>query len=379
MDLPDRVRHPSAIAVDIGVVAIVAVPTVLDAWWNEEGTRQADVWTYVLVVASLAALLFRRRWPHVVALASGAALSGLYLLGHHGELLNLPVIVALYTVATSGTLRGTVITGVVASAWSGILGATSDDPLGARGSSPVLEMMWPLVPLALGEAVRSRRELAARAAADREREAAERLQAERGRVARELHDVVAHTMSAVNVQMAAAAAAFDDRPDLARVALEQARESSREAFRELRMAVGLLREQADLAPAPRLDGLDDLAASVRAAGIDVTVRDERDGVVLGDAAELAAYRIVQEALTNTVRHSNARHAAVSLTTDAQHLIIEVVDDGTGAATAGATAAGLGLRGMGERVEALAGTLDHGATPTGGFRVHAVIPIGESRR
>ncbi|MGH9138432.1 MAG: DUF7134 domain-containing protein, partial [Acidimicrobiales bacterium] len=175
MDLLERVRRPSLLAIDIGVVATVAVPTALDAWWNEEGTRQADVATYLLVVVSVGALLFRRRWPYAVALVTGVALTVLYVAGHHGELLNLPVIVALYTVATSGTPRTTVLTGIVASVWSGILGFTSDDPLGARGSSPVLEMLWPLVPLVFGEALRSRRELAARAQADRERDAAERL------------------------------------------------------------------------------------------------------------------------------------------------------------------------------------------------------------
>src|SRR5215207_10280313 len=127
----------------------------------------------------------------------------------------LGVMVALYTVAVQGDRRATIITAVVASAWSGVLGFTSDDPIGARGGSPVLEMIWPLVPLALGEATRSRRELAAYAEAERDREAQRRVEAERARMAREFHDVVAHTMAAVNVQMAAAVAAFDTDPDTA--------------------------------------------------------------------------------------------------------------------------------------------------------------------
>jgi hypothetical protein len=91
MDLVSRFRQLPAATVDIVVAAVVAVPTALDAWWNEPGTRQADAFTYALTTGSILALLFRRRWPVAVALVCGAALSGLYLLGHHGELLNLPV------------------------------------------------------------------------------------------------------------------------------------------------------------------------------------------------------------------------------------------------------------------------------------------------
>jgi hypothetical protein len=149
-----RYRQASDRTVDLAVTLVVAVPTALDAWWNEPGTRRADVVTYLLVVVSLAALLARRRWPLPVTVITGAALAGLYLLGHHGELLNLPVMVALYTVAARGPTSLTIIVGTIASATSGLLGFTSDDPLGARGGSPVLEMLWPLVPLVVGEAVR---------------------------------------------------------------------------------------------------------------------------------------------------------------------------------------------------------------------------------
>lgn len=373
-----RVRQASNRAIDAAVTLVVAVPTALDAWWNEPGTRQADAATYLLVAVSLAALLVRRRWPLHITVITGAALAMLYLLGHHGELLNLPVMVALYTVAARGPTSLTVVVGIVASAVSGLLGFTSDDPLGARGGSPVLEMLWPLVPLVVGEAVRSRRELAARAAAERERVAAERVHEERARMARELHDVVAHTMAAVNVQMAVATAAFDRDADVARTALQQARTSSREAFRELRAAVGLLRSGVETDPAPGLDDLRPLVETTSAAGIDVTLYDERDGRSIGAATELAAYRIVQEALTNTLRHSGGRHAAVSISTIGGDLVVEVVDDGTTAAPCADTGHdGYGLAGMRERVAALGGTVEQGATPTGGFRVRALIPATET--
>ncbi len=370
-----RCRQLPAATSDVLVTAIVALPTTMDAWWNEAGTRQADAVTYALTLVSILALLFRRRQPIAVALVCAAALSTLYVLGHHGELLNLPVVVALYTVAVQGDSRTTIFTGVVASAWSGFLGFTSDDPLGARGGSPVLEMIWPLIPLALGEAVRSRRELVTHAEAEREREAQRRVEDERARMARELHDVVAHSMAAVNVQMAAAIAAFDTDPSVARRSLHQARASSRDAFRELRAGVALVRDSGDTAPAPRLDQITELTETARAAGIAVTIDDEREGAELPGAVALAAYRVVQEALTNVVRHSNARQAAVSLHRCPDGLVVEVVDDGT-VAPDGADATsprGHGRAGMAARVHVLGGAIHHGPRVAGGFGVCVVLP------
>jgi signal transduction histidine kinase len=371
----DRLKHAPPWAVDVLVAAVVGLPTAMDAWWNEVGTRQADAITYLLTAISIVALLFRRRAPYVVAIVCAAALTWLYLLGHHGELLNLPVMVALYTIAVQGDRRTTIIVGVVAAAWSGILGFTSDDPLGARGGSPMLEMIWPLVPLVLGEAVRARRELLAHAAVEREREARQRVEDERNRIAREFHDVVAHTMAAVNVQMAAAVAAFDTDPDIARSALRQARASSRAALQELRATVALFREQSDITPAPRLDQLDEIAATARAAGIDFTVHDDHSGD-LSAAVELAAYRIVQEAVTNVIRHSDASNAAVSLLTEPDRLVIEITDDGTtGDGRQGdEPSPGFGLLGMSERARALGGCLEHGTVATGGYRVRAFLPL-----
>jgi signal transduction histidine kinase len=384
-----RIRPLPPIAVDLLIAAAVGFPTLMDAWWNEAGTRQADGFTYLFAVVSVAALIGRRRWPIPVALLCGASLTGLYVLGHHGELLNLPSMVALYTVAVQSDRRTTIVTAVVASAWSGVLGFTSDDPIGARGGSPVLEMIWPLVPLALGEAVRSRRELAVFAEAEREREAHRRVADERARLAREFHDLVAHTIAAVNVQMAAAVAAFDANPEAARRALIQARGSSRAALGELRATVTLLRDVDDLGPVPRLDDLDLLVQPVRAAGIDVVVADDRAGAALTDAVELAAYRIVQESLTNVIRHSRADHAHVSIRTTGDTLVIEVVDDGVGGvggaggaggvmASSGPAAdrSGFGLVGMTERARAVGGNVEFEAGADGGFRVHAVLPMTE---
>jgi signal transduction histidine kinase len=396
-----RVRRASPWVVDVVVAGVVAFPTVMDAWWNAPGTRQADGLTYALAIVSIVALLFRRRWPVAVALVCGAALTGWYVRGHHGELLNLPVMVALYTIAVGGNRRTTLVTAVVASSWSGILGFTSDDPIGARGGSPVLEMLIPLVPLALGEATRLRRELVVRAETEREREAQRRVEAERVRIAQEFHDLVAHTMAAVNVHMGVAVAAFEADPGKARAALAQARASSKEALHELRATVALLRDArsphethgtAVPAPVPRLAQIDGLAETARAAGVAVTVSVSVAGSGEGDTArpdlpaavELAAYRIVQEALTNVLRHSDAANVAVSVRRDADRLTVEVADDGTaargnGTAPGSGRSSGYGLVGMAERAAAVGGHVDHGPTGEGGFRVRAVLPAPADHR
>ena len=175
----------------------------------------------------------------------------------------------------------------------------------------------------------------------------------------------------VNVQMAAAVAAFDIDPETARRSLVEARASSKAALQELRATVAVLHDGGQLAPAPRLDQLEELAGPARAAGIQVSIADDREGAPLSGAVELAAYRVVQEALTNIVRHSGAQRAAVSLRQEQEALVVEVTDDGT-AASAG-TNGGFGLRGMAERVRAVGGRLDHGPAPSGGFHVRAILP------
>jgi signal transduction histidine kinase len=300
------------------------------------------------------------------------------LLGHRGELLNLALLVGLHTLAVQGNRRRTVIVGSVVVAGSALLGLR----INGWTSAPVTEMLWPFAALLLGEVVRGRRELRreyadreAQAVAQRERAATDRARQERLLIAREVHDVVAHTIAAVNVQMGVAVAAFDRDPGAARTALSEARRASRDALGELRAAVALLREEpADAHPAPRLADLPRLAAQTRAAGLAVTLHDRASAAPvcrLPGIVETAAYRIVQEALTNVVKHARATKAAVTVdSTPDSSLTIEVVDDGIG--PQGGT--GFGRPGMAERVAMLGGRLETGPGPGGGFRVHAVLPI-----
>ncbi|MGA4837661.1 histidine kinase dimerization/phosphoacceptor domain-containing protein [Streptomyces sp. G45] len=196
-----------------------------DAAVNDPGHRQADWLTWLLYGVSVAALLVRGRWPVAVSVVTGAACAGWALYGHIGELLNLPVMVALYALAVEGNRRRTLRTAVVAALVSGAVSLAAGIDVAQPRGAPLLETLWPLVPLLLGEVVRGWRELmreyadrAARAEAEREREARRKVQQEQVRIARELHNVVAHTVSAMTVQAGLALDALNQRPDAARAA-----------------------------------------------------------------------------------------------------------------------------------------------------------------
>ncbi|MFF2189586.1 sensor histidine kinase [Streptomyces sp. NPDC058155] len=381
------------LAADLLVAAGVGLFTASDAAVNDPEYRQADWFTWLLLAISLLALVRRRREPVAVAVITGAACAGWALYGHIGELLNLPVIVALYTVAVLGDRRRTVRTGMVAAVVSGAVALrVGRDVVNPQGL-PVLEMIWPLVPLLLGEVVRTRRELlrayearAARAEEDREREAARRVREERVRIARELHDIVAHTVTAMTVQAGVALDALDIRPEVSRKAMRQVRESGREAVRELRATVTVLRESDDepTAPLPGIGRLGELAERFEGGGVELVMRQEGELDGLPPMAELAVHRIVQEALTNVVRHSGARRAAVSVVRHDDRLTVEIVDDGAAAGGRRAEGAdgeragpdaGFGLLGMRERAAAAGGDVEYGPVPGGGFLVRAWLPLG----
>ncbi|MGW6737093.1 sensor histidine kinase [Streptomyces sp. NPDC055013] len=384
--LASRLRALPQRAADLLVVAAVALFTGPDAAVNEPPHRQADWFTWLLLAVSLIALVWRRRWPVPVATVTGAACAGWALYGHIGELLNLPTIVALYTVAVRGDRRRTLWTALVASLTSGAVALwVGNDVVNPQGL-PVLEMLWPLVPLLLGEVVRTRRQLlaeyaarAARAEEDREREAARRVREERVRIARELHDVVAHTVTAMTVQAGVALETLDARPEMARQAMRQVRDSGKEAVRELRATVTVLRDREGdpLEPVPGVGQLAELVDRFDGSGVTISLRQEGQPDAPPPVVGLAVYRIVQEALTNTVRHSGARHAAVSVVRQDGRLSVEVVDDGRSSSSLSpeSSSGGFGLLGMRERATAVGGSIEYGPVPGGGFRVRAVLPVG----
>ncbi|MEV0261855.1 sensor histidine kinase [Streptomyces sp. NPDC050617] len=238
---------------------------------------------------------------------------------------------------------------------------------------------WLLVVVAVSELVRGRREQwvrdrAERAAAERRRGDEERL-----RIARELHDVLAHSISVINVQAGVGLALLDRDPEQARTALTTIKAASKEALGEVRQVLGALRAPGDAprSPAPGLDRLPELTEQAASTGLGVNVAVEGVRAELPPATDLAAFRIVQEALTNIVRHSGSRTARVRLRYAPDLLELRVDDDGPATADSdaqGVTGGGNGLVGMRERVAAFGGDLDAGPRRDGGFRVVARIPL-----
>ncbi|MFJ7168495.1 sensor histidine kinase [Streptomyces globosus] len=238
----------------------------------------------------------------------------------------------------------------------------------AQGQLPVVVLAW-----LIGDSVRRSREAAAQAHAAATEQA---LTDERLRIARELHDMVAHSIGIVAIQAGVGSRVIDTRPDQARDALQAIEATSRETLSSLRRTLVALRRggPAPLAPAPGLDGLERLAATT--AGdtglrIDVAVSGRRRP--LPQDVELAAYRIVQEALTNTVRHARARRCRVGVAYGDGALALDITDDGRGS-PAQDGGSGFGITGMRERAALLGGSLDAGPRPAGGFRVAAVLPL-----
>jgi signal transduction histidine kinase len=207
---------------------------------------------------------------------------------------------------------------------------------------------------------------------ERERESV--LRDERARIARELHDVIAHSVSVIIVQAGAAEPLVVEDPGQAREALRSIRSTASDALGEMRRLLGILREHGDelgLAPQPSVASLDSLLEQAGAAGLTVALQVEGERRPLAPGVDLAAYRIVQEALTNTRKHAKAARAEVTVRYAPSSIEVEVVDDGATAAVGNET--GHGLIGMRERVALYGGVLDAGPCPGGGFAVRAVLP------
>lgn len=207
-----------------------------------------------------------------------------------------------------------------------------------------------------------------------ERARSEAVELERARLARELHDLVSHSVGVIAVQAGAGDVLLDEHPERAREALHAIEATAREAMTELRRLLGLLREDgaSALAPQPTLDQLDELVDRIRATGLDVHLHVEVDGAALDPATQLSVYRIVQEGLTNVLKHANASSVDVGVRRSGDRLEIEVSDNGRSASTTASSASGHGLAGIAERVSLLGGELEAGRD-SGGFTLRALLP------
>jgi signal transduction histidine kinase len=289
----------------------------------------------------------------------------------------LALIVAFWTAVTGGARRAAWTTAFVGLAAYYTLAALVDRVEPATAATIAAHLGWLLLVLAVAEvalAARQRRQAAERTRAE---EARRRAGEERMRIARELHDVLAHNISLINVQAGVALHLMDEQPGQSRSALAAIKQASNDALGELRSVLDVLR-QGDEAPprepASGLAQLDSLVAGAEATGLNVTARVEGTPRPLPAGTDLAAFRIVQEALTNVTRHAGPARATVLVRYGADDLTVRVDDDGRGP-SATRSPGGNGIRGMRERVTALGGELHTGPRPGGGFRVQARLPLG----
>lgn len=341
--------------------------------------------TVLLSLAGCGALVLRSRYPLAVLGGVSAVAAASLLAQQTRGFFVLAVGVAAYTVATRTDRRIAVMVGV-ASALS--LGACAVVALGVGWLDPaiVVLLLWFGLAVAAGSAVRTRRayiavleERAVRAEQTREQEARRRVAEERLRIARELHDVVAHHIAVMNVQAGVAGHLVRTQPDAAEQALEHVRVAARTALEELATLLGVLRRDDDpdapVEPTPGLSRVGALIAQFAAQPIRwTTVGQPR---TLPSAVDVAAYRILQESLTNACRHASGATVTVRLTYDAAGVCLEVCDDGrTGPAVTASPGSGLGLIGMRERAESVGGTFSAARLPEGGFRVRAELPAPE---
>lgn len=364
------------------LLAIAPLPTELAT-----GKYQAN---YVLGALFFLGLLGRGRFPAavLVAIAGRAALAafppyGSQSLAVFGQVLLMFVVAGATSpdwVAWAGWATGEVFVGIrEATGQPRADYGWGDFLLTSAVCSVLFGTTW-----LVSRRTRAHREIAARAQraeADLERSTAEAVAAERSRITREMHDVVAHSLTVAVVQCVAAAADLEagayEREEVGR-RVRAAEDACREALEELRRMLGVLRVGAEpLEPAPRLSEVADLAKSVSAAGVRVDLTLEGDLDNLAPGVELSCYRIVQEALTNTLKHSGAGNARVQIKGDAREVTVRVGDDGH---RAGPThnGSGQGIIGMRERAGAYGGTLYAGPAPEGGFIVEAILPRGPRR-
>ena len=341
---------------------------------------------HVLLIISGVAIALRRKHPVAVLAVTAVASLTYYLLDYPDGPTWLALFVALYTLTAYGDGRRSVaIAGVTITVLSvgWLASATDIEPRAAIGWV-FFRIGASVMSAALGESVRSRRVIAADAIAraelaerTREEEARIRVGEERLRIAREVHDTVAHAIAIINVQSGVTAHLLDKRPEGTREALTTIEATSSRALQEMRSILGVLRDDHDgRVPHPSLAQLDELIATSRTAGLDIDLESDRAATALPTAVDSAAYRIIQESLTNVLRHVGPTRVSVEVhrAPDSLHLRVTNVGNGRRSATSRAPGAGRGLLGMQERCQLLGGDLDAGPVESGGFAVTARLPL-----
>jgi signal transduction histidine kinase len=387
LDLRGRRVRPEPL-VDAGVAAVVLLLSLLPLLRDGAGSCDCNPvpsWGYALVGAQAATVLWRRRFPFLVSAVCGLLTSVYGLSSLPDPPLPYAGLVAVYSAAAFASRRLAQLTALIAAVSIAVSLAVDwpeSDLEDAAVLYPVFATAW-----LLGDSVRTRRqrageleERAAQAERTRTAEAERAVVAERNRIAREMHDVVAHHVSLMVVQAEAGPVVAERDPGRAVEAFGVISATGKQALVEMRRLLGVLRDEAPGArePLPGLDRLDEVVEGVRAAGLRVDVEVVGEPRPLPPAVDLSAFRLLQEALTNATRHASAARIGVRVGYEPEVLALDVVDDGVGGQVEPG-AAGHGLVAMRERVSMLGGTIAVGPADRGGWAVSVRLPTGEPTR
>jgi signal transduction histidine kinase len=351
-------------SIGLGVFVVVATSMI-----GYRSDHPPNVLGYVLLIAPALIMLLRNRYPLTVFLIVGPLVWLYYASGNPGGPAGVYLILALFALSVR---RGAVVAGVAAAGLSvaGLLGWFAVDGQLHLDGRIGFGVAWAGMAIAAGAALTARRNSRTARKEQAEERTRRLAEEERLRIAREVHDVVAHSLAMINVQAGVGAHVADRRPEEAKAALLAIKQASQSALADLRATLAVLRGTQDRAPAPSLRRLTELTDATSAAGLQVEVDGEPGE--LPAPVDSAAYRIVQESLTNAVRHAkDATRITVRFAPSNGSIEVVVRDDGAGSVDPGS---GNGLRGMRERAEALGGTLNAGAAEEGGYEVRAVLPV-----
>ncbi|WP_116213193.1 sensor histidine kinase [Streptomyces olivoreticuli] len=387
-------RHPTGVD-SFWAVLLLGLSAITIAEQSTGSGHASGLVRGVVDLALCTVIALRRRWPEKMLLLATAVGVAQLVFDTGQSIADFAMLVIIYTVASGNTRwasRYALIGGLIAPTLAQLRWADPDQSM----TTSVIGTVFTTVPFVLawvlGDSMRTRRaywaqleERATRLEKEREQQSRMAVVAERARIARELHDVVAHNVSVMVVQADGAAYVLDASPEQAKQALETISGTGRQALAEMRRLLGVLRteeggEGGEYVPQPDVEQIGDLVEQVRGAGLPVEFQVEGAPRPLPSGVELTAYRIVQEALTNTRKHGGpGAGASVRLTFFDDGLGLLVEDDGRGAQqelyeAGGADGMGHGLIGMRERVGMVGGTLDAGPRPGGGFRISVLLPI-----
>jgi signal transduction histidine kinase len=375
---------PFALVFPIAFVQVAGTVPFAAIQQQKEELQQLGVLSTALLVAGPVLLLARRSHPLLTLLGTVLVTAAYLLLDFPlGPVYLSPVVAAFNAVLHGRRLVAWLSSGV---AFATLLVVTdlTKTYYGADLAGIGFGVAWLALVLGFAEIVKGRHERAAQAELTLEEQALRRASEERLKIAREVHDVLAHHVSLINVQSGVALHLIDEQPEQARQALSAIKQSSKEVLVELRNILGVLRDaggdangSAPRQPVASLDQLDRLLERMREAGLPVTL--ERTGArrALPSGVDVAALRIIQESLTNTYRHAGPTQATVRIGYLSGELSIEILDQGRGDPAGFTEGTGSGLTGMRQRADALGGTLSAGPRPGGGFRVAATLPTGSA--